>query len=249
MSTQWNFYSCQINDNPASIYVDLALRAQAPLQNYPVLFRMRIELLAPSDAGLSSQEEFDDLMALEDLIVAAATKNGHMKYVGRCTTNGHREFFSYAHNDELDEADLEHAMAVFPAYQWDGELSDDPNWEAYQQFLLPNALELEQIKNRNLCNALAEHGDALTAVRPIYHWAYFDTNDAAQAFASHIANLGYQVLYVIAPDTETTQYCVKLSAMGVPSYENIDTITFPVFTVANECGGNYDGWETEIIAK
>jgi hypothetical protein len=61
MSNDWDFYSCRVDDKPASIFVDLGIRRDVPLSGRPYMAFVRLFMRAPRPDGLSSQEEFEDL--------------------------------------------------------------------------------------------------------------------------------------------------------------------------------------------
>ena len=47
MSDQWDFYFARINDAVSSIFVDLGLRADVPVEKRPWLLWVWLELRAP----------------------------------------------------------------------------------------------------------------------------------------------------------------------------------------------------------
>jgi hypothetical protein len=91
MSTDWDSYLCRIGEDPASIYLDLGIASAAPLETHAYLATLPVAMLNPREDGLSSQEEFADLIALEDDLVARLHGDKAL-YVGRCTTRGSRIF-------------------------------------------------------------------------------------------------------------------------------------------------------------
>jgi hypothetical protein len=44
------------------------------------------------------------------------------------------------------------------------------------------------------------------------------------------------------------QYGVRLYRVDVPARDSIDDITAPLFQLAAELGGEYDGWETQVVS-
>lgn len=243
----WDFYQCFVNDKPASIYLNLGLASSAPLAKYPELFYLRIPMCQPRADGLSSQEEFDTLLQLEDTVVEVLTADNNMVYVGRLTSDGCRDLFFYSINDDIDEAALEDSLSAFADYAWEGGMNPDPDWETYFQLLMPSDEQLERIKNRRVCDAMADQGDAFTTPRAIIHWAYFATEPAALDYAGKARVAGYQVLDVQQQDDEDDRYGVRVSNVGIPSHQQIDEFTLPLFHAAAELSGRYDGWESAVI--
>lgn len=65
MNADWDFYALLVDDQPASIFVDFALASMAPITEAPIMFYVSVRMRAPRPDGLSSQEEFDELIAVE----------------------------------------------------------------------------------------------------------------------------------------------------------------------------------------
>ncbi|EPJ5243477.1 DUF695 domain-containing protein, partial [Acinetobacter baumannii] len=64
----WNIYICQIDEQPASYFLNLALTQIAPLTSKPILLWLEIQMNHSREDGLSSNEEFDQLIEIEDQI-------------------------------------------------------------------------------------------------------------------------------------------------------------------------------------
>ena len=47
MSNDWDFYSCRVDDKPASIFVDLGIRRDVPLSGRPYMAFVRLFMRAP----------------------------------------------------------------------------------------------------------------------------------------------------------------------------------------------------------
>ena len=79
--------------------------------------------------------------------------------------------------------------------------------------------------NRKIADILHDHGDDLSRVREIDHWAYFPSDEARAAFIANCKALGMTIARNMAPDDLTTR----------------------LIAFAQEVGGEYDGWETQIL--
>ena len=88
----WNYYMCQIDEMPASYFVNLALAEIAPISQRLQLIWLEIKMNQPREDGLSSSDEFDHLMVFEDEIIPSLTDGSQSIYVGRLTHNKVREF-------------------------------------------------------------------------------------------------------------------------------------------------------------
>lgn len=183
--------------------------------------------------------------------------------VGRVTCGGFRDIYFYA-GDPSDWAErVSEIMIRYPAYQAEVMATNDPGWEAYLSFLFPSPRDLQGIFNRELCEQLEDHGDPLTAPREIDHWIRVSTEEAQARVIDAATKLGFEVRGVSldegdedadeAPDGDDgedpgPQIRIQLMRRDVPSYEAIDEITMPLFELAEEHGGEYDGWETSVEA-
>ena len=95
MSNDWDFYSLRVDGEPASIFVDLGISKDAPIRSQATMGYLRVLMLRPREDGLSSRDEFDDLIALEDHVTAKVIENGAAVFVGRNTSSGNRDFYFY----------------------------------------------------------------------------------------------------------------------------------------------------------
>lgn len=246
MTDDWDFYFCRVEDRPASIFLDLGVAAKAPIESFPVMGYVRVRMRAPREDGLSSQDEFEALTTLEQALEKLQL-DGAVAYVGRNTSDGYRDFYFY-----LGTADHWHhraadVMHAFPEYEFESGTRNDPDWTTYFDFLYPSEEDRERIQNRRTCDVLENHGDHLDRERPIDHWAYFPDRPSRDAFTAEAKTLGYRVEELIEPEGGDHGYGVRLSLRGRPSLHEIDDLTLPLFRAARAYGGEYDGWETQVV--
>jgi len=248
VSDGWGFYFLLVDQKPAVISVDLGLARVAPNRSLPNLAYLRVHMRSPRPDGLSSNEEFDILVALEDKLIQQFTTSDATVYVGRNTSDGKRDFFFYTRAADW-RANVLKAIQGFPEYQFETGTREDAKWETYFGFLYPDEMQLQTIKNRSVCDTLQKNGDPLTRPRQIDHWAYFDTALARDTFVSRAANLGFRLANKIEPAAAGNNFGARISQVAIPSFDAIDGITLPLFELAKELGGEYDGWETEVIRE
>lgn len=246
MSDDWDFYFCQVDNHPASIFVDLGIAQEAPIAGFTVMAYVRVYMRAPRNDGLSSQTEFETLNSLEDAL-ASLQSNSSAHYVGRNTSNGCRDLYFYVHTASNWQDRVAGVMQAFPTYEFESGTRDDPDWDTYFEFLYPAEEDQERIQNRRTCESLERNGDALEKERPIEHWIYFPDAISRKSFLETVAELGYATEEMIEPESKEDMYGVRLSCIGVPSIDNIDYITLPLYRAAKDHGGNYDGWETQVV--
>jgi hypothetical protein len=247
MSDDWDFYFLRVEDKPASIFVDLGIAKEAPIRSLPVMAYLRVYMKAPRPDGLSSREEFEALKAIEDSFAGGLTDDGETTYVGRNTSDGCRDFYFYTAQPENWHSRVSQFMQLFAPYEFDCGHRDDPEWQTYFGFLCPSGGDRQRIENRRVCDALEQHGDAVTRKREIDHWAYFPNGNARAAFVERAQRLGFRLRSMSEPTKAGEQYGVRVYRTDVPARGSIDDVTLPLFELAAELGGEYDGWETKVI--
>ena len=248
MSDDWDFYLCAVDDQAASIFLDLGVAAEAPLPGLRHLAWVRVTLRSPRPDGLSSQEEFETLSRLEDHLTGRLAEDRATVYVGRCTTGGCRDFHFYVSDPRDWDMRVASAMAAHPEYEAESGSQDDPEWRTYFGFLHPSPEDLAVIRNRRVCLALQQHGDTLTAPREIDHWAYFPDESARARFVREVEALGFAVRDTNHIDGSERPFGIQFFRVDTPDLETIDDLTVPLEHAAREQGGEYDGWESQVIA-
>jgi len=246
MNEHWDYYFLRVDEQPASIFLNLALFDEAPLEHLPHMAYVRLYMQTPREDGLSNQDEFDALTALEDHVVGSLLGND-TAYVGRCTTQGCRDFFFYVANAEDWAARAAKAFELYPDYEYDTGTREDEDWALYFGYLYPSPMDIQTIQNRRVCEALEQDGDTLQMPRPIDHYAYFKTPANADAFVAAATPLGYEVKARGEPTETHDEYGVQLCREDTPSHEQIDAITLPLYELALQFEGEYDGWECPVV--
>lgn len=246
---RWNFYALRVDDRPASIYLDLSLADEVQAETYPVMAWLRVEMREPRDDGLSSQQEFDALVALEDHVVPMLAGAGQAVYAGRNTSSGCRDFFFYVVQGESWDAQVEQAMRAAPDYRFRSGHRPDPTWNAYHEFLYPGPRTRESMENRDVCAALEERGDALLQLREIDHWAHFPSAGERDEFLRKARAMGFENRTPTRDDDGEPDWGAQVFRSDVPGYGAIDDICLPLYDLAHECGGRYDGWECEVVTQ
>jgi hypothetical protein len=247
MSQDWDFYFQRVDDKPASIFVDLGIANEAPIKALPFMSYIRVYMRNPGPDGLSSQKEFDALKSIEDSIDRELTSDSQTIYVGRNTSDGTRDFYFYTAQPGDWEGRVNRLMQLFAPYEFDCGYRDDPEWKTYFEFLYPSDVDRERIKSRSVCDALKKHGDSLTQEREVDHWAYFPNPGARASFIEGVLRLGFRVRSMSEPEKAGDRYGVRICRTDLPAPDSIDDVTLPLFKLAVELGGDYDGWETQVI--
>lgn len=194
MDHDWDFFMLLVDDQPASIFVDLALVQVAPVTDQPMMAYVGATMRASRPDGLSSNEEYDALVAVETALEAQLTGEIGATYAGRCTTAGNRDSYFYVADPGAFTHAAESAMAGFPEYLYATGHRDDPDWTAYRDFLYPGARDLQRIHNRRVMEVLQANGDDISLPRLIDHRAYLPTRAAVAALRAQLLAQGFSLV-------------------------------------------------------
>jgi uncharacterized protein (TIGR01619 family) len=247
MSDDWDFYACRVDNEPASIFFDLGIAVQAPLAEFPHMAYVRLRMRSPRSDGLSSQEEYETLIKIEDQLSRALNQPSASVYVGRNTSGGCRDFYFYTQTANDWDHRVETAMTNFVEYVFETGSRPDPDWTTYLTFLYPSGEAMRRIQNRRVCDNLQKKGDSLTHAREIDHWTYFPDARSRAAFIDQVSKSGFTVRELREHPDSRRRFGVQLYRVDLPSFENIDAITLPLYQAATDAGGDYDGWETQVV--
>lgn len=246
MTTQWDFYLSLVDDQPASIFLDLGLVDSVPLPGLDTVVWLRLFMKDASPNGLPSRAEFDALARIGDALDLSASATPGLHSVGRCTANGTRDFYFYAADGPQSEQTLKAALKSFPDYAFETGSRADADWRVYTDFLYPTPWAMQTISNQHTLDALEEGGDRSEAPREIVHWIYFSAARSCDSFASAALELGYRE-HSRANDAEPPlPYCLVVAKTSDALPETIHKLTWELFELADRTGGVYDGWETSI---
>jgi uncharacterized protein DUF695/regulator of ribonuclease activity B len=243
MSDEWIFFPCQMGEHPASIFYDHGIRESidgvAPQQ----LLKVRVAFKEPRADGMPTNQEFQQLTALEDDLCALVQQHESI-YAGRVTVNGHRHFYIYTSDSEDAWASQLDALGRKHGYSLALVLKPDENHEGYWQELFPTDADWQVIQDLRVLETLEKQGDDGTVRRQIDHWAYFPSQAASEEFSQWAREQGY-----ILAGTDTTadgKFRVRFGHEGTVELPDITSHTIALQSKASELGGDYDGWETQV---
>lgn len=248
MNDDWDFYLCQVESNPASIMLDMGIYGQTPMSMLPDMAYLRLYLQKPAASGMTTSEEAQALYPLDDIFTEAADQDGAI-YVGRVTTGGFRDFVFYAPNGAAFEQEIASRANTLVGYNFETGSRPDPEWTVYRNYLYPSKRMQQTMKNRGVYDALEKRGDPLTASREVDHWAYFPTSFARATFIQNSMKNGFRVRNMLEPDSQGDDFGVTIFRQDVPAPDELDDVILILFDLAQEAGGRYDGWETQILAE
>lgn len=94
-------------------------------------------------------------------------------------------------------------------------------------------------------NALREAGSNLALPHPIDHSLYFPDGPTARSAAKALEGAGYRV--DVRPGDGTANTLVLASHAMVPTPQAVAETTLRMERFAISLGGEYDGWEAQIV--
>lgn len=103
--------------------------------------------------------------------------------------------------------------------------------------------------NAAILEAYRDQGDPLTRVRDIEHWAYFPNAESRAHFVEMGLAAGLRLRGTRDPQGPGESYSVCLFHHDVPDEICIEQVTSLLVHLAEKAGGDYDGWETEVIQR
>ena len=244
---EWDFYPCRVDDNPASIYLNLGYAEDAPIVSAPTLLWIGLEMLVPGDHGMGMEPDVDQLYEIEERIVAEMEGKGAL-YLGRLRNKGDWQLTFQgpkALTLLLDEIAVRGLTGQARGYRVGAE--PDPDWSYYREFLFPDSERYQWILDRRVVDELRSHGDQLIAVRPVDHHLEFAPDAPVQSFVQAAAVLDFQVGREPAP-MEDGAIAVHLVRPDPLANVQIHDAVMELTKLAREHGGSYAGWGCSVVS-
>ncbi len=241
----WDFYPCQIDDEPASIFLDLRFEHATPPPELNTLFRVRVQMLDPDEHGMGTAGEADAFNTLEDAMTARASE-ACLCYVGRIRSIGVWELAYYGAPERKDA--LQSMRELFTDRRTYLDIRPDPDWGFYREFLLPDAERRQWMQDRRVTDLLGERGDPLETPRRVDHWAHFSTADARDAYVADAKQAGFALERAATVERAELQFGAQLFRSDAVELEHIHEVVMQLFELAATHGGEYEGWECQLVS-
>lgn len=245
----WDVYFCYLEDTPAFISVDLALYSLAPLPNKPHLIEVVAGLLTTNDDGFPDNEEWAKLEEIEDMLVNSFEEKLEATFVGKTLNSGRRALYFYSGDTLLVEQMVDELRTHFPEYTFDHQITEDPNWEVYFEYLFPDEESLLRIQNNKILQLLEEQGDQSYVPRKITYTLYFRSGEDRAAAKDEILNSDFEVEAEDKSDENELPYRLVLSNQSKADEESIYLVTEMLMQLAIKNDGEFGGWETQIVQE
>lgn len=240
----WGSYFCKINGSISSVAVDLALLDSPVLTARPTLIYVHVDLLEPTQDGLSTPEEAPRLYELEDGLVGSLASALDAVQTGRVTGAGRRELYFHARSAEGLDAAVGEIHLTFGEYTVEAGSHEDAAGEHYRAVLYPTPVERHLMQNRKVLHQLLEHGDDLRAERPVDHLLVFSAAEGRDALAEIAEQSGF---VVTGRPATGDHFGLQLQMVQPVLPAAIDETTAWLVGQAAPLGGDYDGWGCPIV--
>ncbi|HUQ12347.1 MAG TPA: DUF695 domain-containing protein [Steroidobacteraceae bacterium] len=251
MSDDWDFYFARVDGAVSSIFVDLGVRPDVPLEKRPWLLWVFVTLRSPGAEGLSTNEEAPVLQSIGEALDANISPTCGAQMVGRITGSGRREFYFYGEEPgPLDEA-VRTAMKSFAEYEQECGSALQPDWDQYVELLYPSDTNLQRMFNRRVLQELSEQGDVHETPRQVDHWLEFATEESRSSCRDTLVAIDFKVEDEFAAEEpgEELPYTLVVSRVDSVDSHTINGITLELTRVAAERGGRYRGWECQVAGS
>jgi uncharacterized protein (TIGR01619 family) len=244
----WDAYMAQYEKGPGSTMINMALKAKAPIRAFPFLLKTGVTVIECNGEGLPSESEFDKLYEVSEKIKAAIDATVKNKSAGTFSYQCERVDYYYINDTGSIRKILASAYkSNLPGYKYSITIREDKNWEAYLDFLYPNAATLEYMSDQKVVLNLVKAGDDLSKPRQVDHWLYFKTEADRDKFILYSSKQNFKVeSKKYAKDSEL-HYQLQISRTDKVDLGSITKITAVLRKKAVELNGDYDGWETFVI--
>jgi regulator of RNase E activity RraB len=100
--------------------------------------------------------------------------------------------------------------------------------------------------DKKVLEILSEHATP-GAMHRVFHYLYFENQHSATSVTAELRNRGFEVTDVRSG--AGTRWLVLACHEIAPSEEEIENCREVMEALAESSGGNYDGWEVEILAN
>lgn len=247
VAEDWGNYFCHVESKPASIRLNLALKAVAPIGEYKYRTNFSVLLQNPDEQGFTTREEFPTICEIEDDLLEALTPKGAL-VVGALKTDGMFDLYFYSKQTDNYESIINKVMQKFGDYKYMVNIAEDAGWDDYSNFLYPSDYEYQSIQNQRVIMNLEKHGDKSEKKRPVDHWLYFASEEGRIQFVDEVSKLGYTIAGIEKLEDKENPYQLHILRHDTTIWRDVNKHVWELITLAQPLGGAYDGWGCPIEA-
>ncbi|MNI18834.1 RNase E inhibitor protein [compost metagenome] len=250
MTEDWNLFERNKNNEHSVIFMNLALKLEAPLAGYTKLITFVFNMYSLWDkAGSTSKSAQQLFYSLEDKLMERM-KDTQAVYVGRISVDNKMELYFYGQPSVEWDSQLKSISADFPDFRYYYHINNDEEWTFYHTDMLPTPMEEQWMRNAKIAYALKQHGDDSETVRDVEHWLHFPSKSSMDEVKNKVELLGYRITNADLDSTKTTNpYVLQVSKQHALELNTVNEVTRELFVLASEVNGTYDGWGTRLKLK
>lgn len=244
----WAAYLTTIeNDKVGSIVVDLGLKKAAPISTKLNRLRIDIKIKNPRPNGLPSDPEFGILGEIDDRLSSDLKINNGAVFAGHLFCEGMMSLYLYISDETSFKETVSEAMSHYPDYAYTSKVDREEKWESYNDFLYPLPIQMQSIQNGRVVENISSQGDSLKKERNVVHWIYFKKEADRERFIASLEGLDFTVESKHKTSVGDSTFVLQLSRHDKVDHQSVDSYTLDLWQKANDAGGEYDGWETEVV--
>jgi uncharacterized protein (TIGR01619 family) len=245
---QWETYMGQYEKGPGSTILNMSIKNIAPVKDLPFLLVTGITFEKCTADGLPEQEAFPQLYKVSEAVKLSVDSAVINIFAGAFTYQCERLNYYYIKDTAGIRKKLNKLYAdSFPGSKFYTNIKVDKIWQAYLDFLFPNALSLEFMLNEKLLLKLKEAGDHLDKERPVNHLIYFTSEADEQCFIPYVLKQHFKIAAKEKTDDLKHPFKLQISRTDKVDLSTISAITIDLKRMAMKCNGEYDGWETAVV--
>jgi uncharacterized protein (TIGR01619 family) len=245
---QWETYMGQYEKGPGSTILDMSIRNTAPVKDFPFLLVTGVTFEKCTADGLPEKEAFPQLYKVSDAVKLCMDKSLVNIFAGTFTYQCERLDYYYIKDTTGIREKLNKLYAdSVPGAKFYTNIKVDKIWQAYLDFLYPNALSLEFMLNEKLLQKLQQAGDQLDKERPVNHLIYFTTEADEQCFIPYMLKQHFKIVSKEKTDDSKRLFKLQITRTDKVDLSTISAITIDMKRMAMKCNGEYDGWETAVV--
>lgn len=245
MEQNWITYPLESGDGVSLVSVDVSLGAVAPDATRPALSLLHIPFKKPGDDGLGDPKERDAIGDIEDSLAQQLEEQVGAIHVASVRGGGTISMCLYA-RAKSERAIESAAREAFAEYAIECASQSDPKWERYWD-LLPDADTMREVADMHLVHLLESKGDDLVTPRPVDHFIVFTSAKSADRFRAAAARHEFDCRTGDAP--KGGPITIIATREDPVDLESIHEVTSQLARLAEEEGGEYDGWETRVVKR
>jgi regulator of ribonuclease activity B/uncharacterized protein DUF695 len=233
---EWELYPLDDGDEVVAVGFVLEPPDEAERSARPSRVQVYVDPAGKDEPAMSRAEE---------AIVDALERGVGAVHVGRLNRPSGRDLFFYAGDEAAATAAAAQLERQGLASSF--EVTSDPEWSAYFEFLRPDDKQWQWILDRRVISELSERGDGLDTARSIRYSAEFETEAAARDFLNRCSDAGY-TKDLLEQSEEDDVWIAECERTDAPDLDLIHERSWEVSELAAAAGGEYTGWESPVVS-